>query len=83
MSIFVANSCEVSKLQINNSPSKMVYSFSKTERFPNISPYCSKHFYEGKEGISLHRGVGIGYGKRVDFEKIGIPINRQNTATSL
>jgi hypothetical protein len=71
MSVTIANSCDVSNLQINNSPSKMTYSFSKTERFPQIKLNCLKHYYSSKEGISLEKGTSIGYGKRISFEKSG------------
>ena len=81
MSVYVANSCDVSKLQINNSPSKMTYSFSKTERFPLNKPLCPKAFYSSKEGISLDKGTSLGYGKRSEFEKHGHLIIRHYAST--
>ena len=68
MSIYLSNSAEVSKSQINFSPAKQTFSFSKSERFPQIKPYCSSHFYAAKEGVSFKTGTCIGYGTRVTFE---------------
>jgi hypothetical protein len=68
MSIYLCNSAENSRSQINFSTAKQTFSFSKSERFPQIKPYCTKHFYEAKEGISNNKGTYIGFGSRVTFE---------------
>jgi len=68
MSVYIANSAEVSRSQINFSPAKQTFSFSHSERFPEIKPYCSSHFYAAREGVSFHKGTYIGYGNRQTME---------------
>ena len=67
MAIYVSNSVEVGKSPLNTSSAKQAFSFSKTGRFYDTIPECKSHFYTAKEGITLHKGHGIGYGKRYEF----------------
>jgi hypothetical protein len=46
MSVTVSNCAEINGSNINNSPSKHLFSFSKAERFQCVSPYHTRISYE-------------------------------------
>jgi hypothetical protein len=64
---------KISKNLLNNSPSKQMYSFSKSERFPPIlssstSSISYKQFYNIPP-IRDNRSCSFGYGNKIDFSK--------------
>jgi hypothetical protein len=66
---------KISKSILNNSPSKQMYSFSKSERFPPIlssssstSSLPQKQFYNIPP-IRDKRSCSFGYGNKIDFSK--------------
>ena len=70
MSIMLKNSVDLSKSQLNNSPSKSTFSFSKSKRFPETRlPEVSPKLYSPRD-VWNYRSAGIGYGKKA---AIGIP----------
>lgn len=53
---------------INKSPSKQLYSFSKSIRFsPTKEPYCGRSFYDGKKTAFGKRTTTFGYGNKLDL----------------
>jgi len=58
----LANSAECSKSQLNCSPSKQIFSFSKSPRFPEPKVYCDNIY--NKPSAITSRGASIGYGNR-------------------
>ena len=53
---------------INKSPSKQLYSFSKSIRFsPTKEPYCNRSCYDGKKSAFGKRTTTFGYGNKTDL----------------
>ena len=61
---------KISKNILNNSPSKQMYSFSKSERFPPLlkNSLSTNHFYNIPP-IRDKRSCSFGYGNKVDFSQ--------------
>ena len=60
---------------VNNSKTKQMYSFSKSERFPSPkSPYSSQAFYEIPSAEKLNsNGAGFGHGNRFRYKPSATP----------
>ena len=60
---------------VNNSKTKQMYSFSKSERFPApSSPYSSQAFYDIPPAEILNRnGAGFGLGNRFRYKSNATP----------
>ncbi len=68
MSIIIASGETISKSPLNNSPSKMMYSFPKTQRFfYQKRPVCDQMYI--CSDIKQKRSTSFGYGSKYDFTK--------------
>ena len=69
MSIIVKSKMEISRLPINQSTSKQMYSFSKADRFPPLKTkgYCDS-FYN-LPSVTMTRFASLGKGTKSDFTK--------------
>ena len=59
---------KISNNILNNSPSKQMYSFSKSERFPPLLKSSSNSYYNIPP-IRDKRSCSFGYGNKIDFSK--------------
>jgi hypothetical protein len=68
MSIIIASGEAISKSPINHSPTKMMYTFPKTQRFFfEKRPLCDQ-MYPSQES-KTNRSTSFGYGNKYDFTK--------------
>ena len=68
MSIILKSKIEINRSPINNSVSKQMYSFPKSERFPKLSKNTGRtDKYYSLPNIHSIRYTTLGYGQRSDF----------------
>ncbi len=68
MSVIIASGEVISKSPMNNSTSKMMYSFPRTERFAyQKAPICDKMYTS--PDMKNTRSASFGYGTKYDFTK--------------
>lgn len=60
---------QICNSQVNLSPTKMMYSFSRAERFPKIVQGCGSGTLYNLPPIRVKRGASMGYGRKYDFIK--------------
>jgi hypothetical protein len=66
MSIIIESGEKVTKSTINNSPSKMMYSFPKTMRFQEKQELKVYNFYQIPD-LKSTRSTSLGFGSKYDF----------------
>lgn len=73
----LTSSCnQICNSPLNNSPTKMMYSFSKASRFPRYQKSFSTSAIYNLPSLKITRGTSLGYGVKFDFFKEA----RKNTA---
>lgn len=69
MSITVSNCNEICSSPTNTSKSKMLYSFSKGDRFPKRRIILCDKFYDPQSAQQTARTTTLGFGNKYDFTK--------------
>lgn len=69
------NCSQICNSPLNNSPTKMMYSFSKASRFPRYQKSLSTSAIYNLPSLRITRGTSLGYGSKYDFFKAA----RKNT----
>ena len=64
----VLNADQINRSQLNSSPSKFRYSFSKDDRFAKINSNCPLAYYNVND-VRGKRSTSFGYGIKSDFTK--------------
>ncbi|CAD8188050.1 unnamed protein product [Paramecium pentaurelia] len=74
MSITVSTCQQICQSPLNLSPSKNLWTFSKSERFGKLAnpTFCQQAFYNLPTMIEK-RSAGIGKGNKIDFTKVVVP----------